>query len=72
VERRASLAILLFENPAMENRAAARLLGLHENTIRNWRKRWVQEGFSLEDKPRSGRRRSFSPSRGHGDQKHRV
>ena len=62
---RARLAVLLSENRAIENREAARLLGVHENTVRRWRKRWVEEGFSLEDKPRSGRPRSFSPSTCH-------
>ena len=64
---RARLAVLLYENRAIENREAARLLGVHENTIRRWRKRWVEEGFSLEDKPRPGRPRSFSPSARYDD-----
>ena len=60
--RRARLALLLAEHPHLPNPEAAQELGLNEFTVRRWRKRWAQEGFSLEDKPRSGRPPSFSPS----------
>ena len=53
--QRARLAMLLAENPRLPNPEAAKLLGVHENTVRYWRKRWVDEGFRLEDKPRPGR-----------------
>jgi hypothetical protein len=59
--QRAKLALLLHEHPDIENPVAARMLDRHENWARYWRKRWVEEGFSLEDKPRSGRKPSFSP-----------
>ena len=59
--QRAKLALLLHEHPDIENPVAARKLGRHENWARYWRKRWAEEGFSLEDKPRSGRKPSFSP-----------
>lgn len=59
--QRAKLALLLHEHSDIENPVAARQLGRHENWVRYWRKRWVEEGFSLEDKQRSGRKPSFSP-----------
>jgi len=67
--QRARLATLLAENPLLPNPVVAKLLGLHENTIRYWRKRWVDSGFQLEDKPRSGRPRVFSPEAYHHHQK---
>ena len=65
--RRARLVLLLAEDPAISNPEAGRRLGVHENTVRYWRKRWAGEGFSLDDRPRSGRPPSFSPqaTRGH-------
>ncbi len=60
--RRARLALLLAENPDLSSPEVARELGLSGLTVRRWRKRWAGEGFSLEDKPRSGRPPSFSPS----------
>jgi hypothetical protein len=68
VVQRAKLALLLAKEPAMTNPEAGRRLGLHQNSIRYWRKRWAREGFSLEDRPRSGRPRVFSPPSGRLDQ----
>jgi hypothetical protein len=68
--RRARLALELARDPAGSSREIGQRLGLHAETVRKWRKRWALEGFSLEDKPRSGRPRTFSPSRrgaGEGD-----
>lgn len=59
---RARLALLLAKNPKLPNPEASRLLGIHEATARYWRKRWVKEGFSLRDRPRGGRPRSFPPA----------
>ena len=61
--QRAKLVLLLNEKPDLENPVAARILGRHENWVRYWRKRWHKEGFSLTDKPRSGCKPAFSPSR---------
>jgi transposase len=63
--RRARLALLLAENPELSNTEAARMLGVHRNTVGNWCKRWEDDGFGLEDKPRSGRPRRFSPAGDH-------
>ena len=60
---RAQLVLLLHEQPDLENPVAARRLGRHENWVRYWRKRWCDEGFSLMDKHRSGRKPAFSPKR---------
>jgi predicted ArsR family transcriptional regulator len=70
--QRARLATLLAEDGAIRNPEAARLLGVHENTVRNWRKRWVEEKFTLVDKPRPGRPRVFSPKAHRGGQGNRV
>lgn len=58
---RASLALLLAEQPDMSSPEAGRRLGLHEQSVRHWRKRWCDEGLVLEDRPRSGRPPKFSP-----------
>ncbi len=60
--QRAKLAKLLHSEPKIENGEAARRLGVHHQFVRKWRKRWATEGFSLDDKPRPGRPRAFSPS----------
>jgi hypothetical protein len=67
---RARLALALAEDATANCWELGRRLGLHRQTVRKWRKRWALEGFSLEDRPRPGRPRSFSPSRrcaGEGD-----
>ena len=69
---RARLVLLLAENPTISNPAAARLLGVHENTVYNWRKRWATQGWTLSDHPRSGRPVVFSLTRAHGRQGRRV
>lgn len=60
--KRAKLVLLLADNPQRTSPECARQLGLHEQTVRKWRKRWTLEAFSLEDKPRPGRTWDFSPS----------
>jgi len=59
--KRAQLVMLLADNPQRSSPSCADELNLHEQTVRKWRKRWTQEEFTLEDRPRSGRRWSFSP-----------
>jgi len=60
---RARLVLELSRDPALSSAEAARRVGVHEQTVRRWRQRWVAEGFSLADKPHPGRPPSFSPSR---------
>jgi transposase len=45
----------------MTSPEAARRLGQSTSWVYKWRRRWVLEGFSLEDHPRPGRPRRFSP-----------
>src|SRR4051812_49917376 len=64
---RAKLALLLHAQPALDNVAAGRRLGKHENWVRYWRKVWATEGFRLADRGGQGRKPTFSPSGGrHG------
>ena len=70
--RRARLALELARHPSGSSRQIGEVLGLHAETVRKWRKRWATEGFSLGDKPRSGRPRSFSPSDRRAGEGHRV
>jgi Winged helix-turn helix len=70
--RRAQLAKLLAEEPTIANVEAARRLGVHEQFVHKWRQRWTEGEFCLEDLPRSGRPRDFSPSVDHDDQEHRL
>ena len=57
---RARLALAFSKDPGALSAMVARRLGLHPQTVRKWRKRWVVEGFSLTDKPRSGRPRKMA------------
>lgn len=66
--RRAKLAKLLAEEPAIRNVEAARRLGVHEQFVHKWRQKWTEGDFGLEDMPRPGRPRHFSPSAHHDHQ----
>jgi len=70
--RRARLALELARDPGGASAEIGRRVGMHAETVRKWRKRWTREGLSLEDKPRPGRPRSFSPSRGRAGEGDRV
>ena len=59
---RAKLALLLAEQPALDNMAAGRRLGKHANWVRYWRRIWATEGFRLADRGGQGRKPAFSPS----------
>ncbi len=61
---RARLALLLHEEPALDNVAAGRRLGKHENWARYWRRAWGQDGFRLTDQGGRGRKPAFSPAGG--------
>jgi transposase len=58
---RAKRVLILQEEPKIGNAAVAKRLGTHANTVWKWRKRWATEGFTLEDRPRSGRPPVFPP-----------
>jgi hypothetical protein len=70
--RRARLALELSRDPCGSSSEIGRRVGMHAETVRKWRKRWAREGFSLEDKPRPGRPKSFSPADRRAGQGHRV
>ncbi len=61
--QRARLVLLLDENPQRNHVDVGREVGLSDQAVRKWRKRWCQGEFSLEDKPRPGRPAVFSPGR---------
>jgi len=64
---RAKLALLLHAQPALDNVAAGRHLGKHENWVRYWRRIWATDGFRLADAPGRGRKPRLSPPAGcHG------
>jgi len=64
---RARLTVVLAAEPTLSHRDAAHRAGLALGTVRKWRRRWTQEGWSLDDAPRSGRPPTFPPSgRGRG------
>jgi len=56
--QRARLALLLAEHPGMATTELARRLGTGTSFVWVWRKRWTVEGFSLDDRPRTGRPRN--------------
>lgn len=73
--QRAKLALLLQEQPDVDNPALARRLGQHYNWVRYWRKRWATDGFTLEalqDKPGRGRKPRLSPPAAGDGQGHRL
>lgn len=61
--QRASLVLLLHNNPSLSNVVAGEEVQLHPNTVRYWRKRWAWGDFALRDAARKGRPASFSPTR---------
>lgn len=58
--QRARLTLLLHEQPDLRSPEAARRLGQSTSWVCKWRRRWVEQGFSLGDAPRPGRRRQFA------------
>ncbi len=59
--QRAKMVVALAENKAIGNQRLADRAGVSSSTAQKWRKRWTEEGFTLEDLPRSGRPPTFSP-----------
>jgi len=57
--QRARLVLLLHERPDLRSPEAARRLGQSTNWVRQWRRRWATEGFTLQDASRAGRRSPF-------------
>jgi DDE superfamily endonuclease/homeodomain-containing protein len=57
--QRARLVLLLHEQPDMRSPQAARRLGQSAAWVCKWRRRWVEQGFRLQDAPRPGRPSQF-------------
>ena len=58
--QRAQIILLAHRHPEWQNSAIAQRLSCSVNTVKRWRQRW-QTTDSLQDIPRAGRRRSFTP-----------
>lgn len=53
---------LLMLSQAQSCLDVAKVLGICEDTVTNWKRRWIREGAaSLQDKPRSGRPLTVTP-----------
>ena len=59
---RARHSVVLAAEPTLSRRDAAHPAGLALGTVRKWRRRWTQEGWSLDDASRSGRPPTFPPA----------
>lgn len=60
VVQRARLALLLYRYPRIRSPDAARRVGQSAGWVYHWRRHWVTNGFTLEDRLRPGRPRVFS------------
>ena len=60
--QRAKMVLALAEAPSLSHQKLADAAGVSHPTAQKWRKRWVEEGFSLDDHQRSGRPPDFSPN----------
>ncbi len=58
--KRAQIVLSVHAHPNWSSQQLAQSLGLNARVIRKWRRRW-QETHSLQDAPRSGGPRRFSP-----------
>jgi transposase len=58
--QRAQMVLVLHEDPRLPTPHLAVRVRVHPNTAAKWRKRWATEGFTLDDRPRSGRPPLFS------------
>jgi len=57
---RARIILAAYDHPEWSNRQIAQAAGCVRRTVRKWRKRWA-ERRSIEDLPRPGAPRHFSP-----------
>ena len=57
---RARIILAAHEHPEWSNQQIAREAGCSDRTVREWRRRWV-ESKNLNDQPRPGAPRRFSP-----------
>jgi len=61
--QRARLVVLLDANPRLSNVEAGHEVGLSDQAVRKWRRRWNAGDCSLDDRPGRGRKPVFSPRR---------
>jgi transposase len=57
---RAQIVLTAYEHASWNNQQVADCVGTSDRLVRKWRRRWV-ETHSLQDAPRSGAPRRFSP-----------
>jgi hypothetical protein len=60
LRQRATLVLLLHQQPLVSNIEAAERVQLHPRSVQRWRRRWATRDFSLEDEPGRGRKAVFS------------
>jgi len=61
LRQRASLVLLLHQQPLLSHIEAAERVHLHPRSVQRWRRRWAQGDFSLDDQSGRGRKADFSP-----------
>jgi transposase-like protein len=57
---RAQILVAAHDHPEWSNQQIAQQVGCTDRTVRKWRRRWT-ESKSIEDLPRPGAPRRFSP-----------
>lgn len=58
---RAKTILLSYQHPNWENSRIAQAVGCSQTMVKKWRQRWIKGDTSLQDSPRSGAPRWFSP-----------
>jgi len=72
LRQRAALVLHLHEQPSLSNAQAGRLVGLHPDSVRHWRRRWAAGDFAFDDEPGRGCKPRFSPPGSSPRQVHRL
>jgi Homeodomain-like domain len=72
LRQRATLVLLLHQQPLLSNPQAGAQVHLHPNSVRLWRRRWANGHLSLEDETGRGCKPHFSPSGRSRSQSHRL
>lgn len=57
--QRATMVVILDENPRRSSPEIAQEVGMSTNSVRRWKKRWASGDFSLEDREGRGRKPKF-------------
>ena len=63
LRQRAALVLVLHDHPTLSNVEAGRHVQLHPDSVRDWRRRWCQGQYTLNDRAGRGRKPTFSPPR---------